>query len=210
MEYEGMPYSWIDYYEQGLEKINKKYHCENSVSDISKSADILKTFNPRIHYREKEYSPEFIFSKALEHWNIDIAIKDCVYTFFEGLQLKAKIYSDAVPVLKELKNRKYSIATLSDLPTAMPDELFKRDIAELIKYFDLYVSSSTCGFRKPNRMGLQQIAEYFNVLISDLIFVGDEEKDRKTAQNADCKFVHLDRTGGGDIQKLQELLDILN
>lgn len=30
MEYEGMPNSWVDYYEQGLEQINKKYNCNKS------------------------------------------------------------------------------------------------------------------------------------------------------------------------------------
>lgn len=210
MEYEDMPYSWIDYYEYGLQKINKKYNCNKTAYDISKSVDILKAYNPRIQYREKEISPEFIFSKVLEHWNIDIAVKDCVYTFFEGLQLNTKIYSDTVSTLTELRNRKYSIATLTDLPTAMPDELFKRDIAQLLKYFDLYVSSSTCGFRKPNYMGLRLIAEYFNVSITELIFVGDEEKDRKTAQNANCKFVYVDRSGNNGIRNLHELLNILN
>lgn len=210
MEYEGMPKSWVDYYKQGFEKINKKYDCNKTASDISKSIDILKTYNPRVQYREKEYSPEFIFSRVLEHWNIDIDVIDCVYTFFEGLQLKAKIYSDTIPVLTELSNKKYGIATLTDLPTAMPDELFKRDIAELLKYFDLYVSSSTCGFRKPNDMGLRQTAEYFNVPVADLIFVGDEEKDRITAKNAGCKFVQVDRTGDSGIRSLYELSDILN
>ena len=210
MEYEGMPYSWVDYYEQGLERINEKYDCNKTASDISKSVDILKAYNPRIQYREKEFSPEFIFSRVLEHWNIDIAVNDCVYTFFEGLQLKAKIYSDTIPTLTELRNRKYSIATLTDLPTAMPDELFKRDIAKLLEYFDLYVSSSTCGFRKPNNMGLRRIAEYFNVSVKEIIFVGDEEKDRKTAQNADCTFVHVNRIGGSGSRDLHKLLDILN
>ena len=212
MEYEGMPHSWVDYYEQGLEQINKKNNCNKSADDISKSADILKTYNPRVHYRETEYSPEYIFSKVLEHWKIDIAVKDCVYTFYEGLRLKAKIYADTVPVLKELRNRKYGIATLTDLPTAMPDELFKRDISELLKYFDLYISSSICGFRKPNSMGLRQIAEYFNISITKLVFVGDEEKDRKTAQNAGCKFIYVNRKkkDNDSIQDLYELLDILN
>lgn len=212
MEYEGMPNSWVDYYEQGLEQINKKYNCNKSASDISKSADILKTYNPRVRYREKEYSPEFIFSKVLEHWNIDVAVQDCIYTFYEGLQLKTKIYADTVPVLRELRNRKYGIAALTDLPTAMPDELFKRDISELLKYFDLYISSSICGFRKPNSMGLRQISEYFNTSISELLFVGDEEKDRKTAQNAGCKFVYVNRKkkDSESIQDLHELLDKLN
>ena len=59
-------------------------------------------------------------------------------------------------VLQKLKEKRYVIATLTDLPNTMPDEVFKRDIPELL-------------------------------------FVGDEEKDRKTALNAKCKFVRIQR-----------------
>ena len=48
---------------------------------------------------------------------------------------------------KKMKAKGYVIATLTDLPNAMPDEVFKRDISDLINYFDYYVSSSTAGYR---------------------------------------------------------------
>ncbi len=35
-----------------------------------------------------------------------------------------------------------------DLGGIMPDELFRQDIQELLKYFDLYLSSLKCGFRR--------------------------------------------------------------
>ena len=48
---------------------------------IKKSFQILKEFNPRIHYREVEYSAEYIFTKILEHWHMDIPIQSCIETF---------------------------------------------------------------------------------------------------------------------------------
>ena len=42
------------------------------------------------------------------------------------------------------------MAALTDLPSAMPDEIFRRDISELLGYFDYYVSSTVAGYRKPN------------------------------------------------------------
>lgn len=81
-----------------------------------------------------------------------------------------------------MKEKGYRIATLTDLPNAMPNELFKRDISELLEYFDLYVSSFSCGYRKPNSKGLQMISEKYGVPIAELIFVGDEEKDKETAK----------------------------
>lgn len=63
------------------------------------------------------------------------------------------------------------IATLTDLPTAMPDKLFQKDIAQLLPYFDFYVSSLSCGFRKPAIRGLQMISEHFGIPITELIFL---------------------------------------
>ena len=210
MEYVGMPHSWVDYYERGFSNINRKFGLNKNSEDIARSVELLKTFNPRVQYREEEYSPEYIFSRVLEHWKTDVDVIDCVYAFYEGLRLNAVIYPDTLPVLQELKRREYRIAALTDLPTAMPDELFKQDIAGLLGYLDMYVSSMSCGFRKPNCTGLRLIAERFDVPITELVFTGDEEKDRLTAENAGCKFVRVDRKGGGGIRDMYELLDILH
>jgi len=47
--------------------------------------------------------------------------------------------------------------------------------------------------------------------ISELIFIGDEEKDRRTAVNAHCKFIWLQRTEKNEesISNLNELLQML-
>lgn len=206
-----MPYSWVEFYQQGFDSIIQKYNCNVSKEDIQKSVQILKDFNPRVSGREVEYSAEHIFSNALEHWNIDPPIKNCIETFWQGLKLSAKIYPDTIEVLKELKEKGYIIATLTDLPNAMPDEIFKKDISELLSYFDYYVSSCVAGYRKPNCKGLQMISDKYGVPVTELVFVGDEEKDRKTACNANCKFVHIQRTtkSEGSISSLYELLQLV-
>ena len=211
MQYEGMSYSWVEFYQQGIDAIIQKYNCNVSMEDIQKSVQILKDFNPRVSGREVEYSAEHIFSNALEHWNIDTPIKNCIETFWQGLKLSAKIYPDTIEVLKELKEKGYIIVTLTDLPNAMPDEIFKKDISELLSYFDYYVSSCVAGYRKPNCKGLQMISDKYGVPVTELVFVGDEEKDRKTACNANCKFVHIQRTtkSEGSISSLYELLQLM-
>ncbi len=82
---------------------------------------------------------------------------------------------------------------------------------QLLGYFDYYVSSSVAGYRKPNCRGLHMISEKFDIPITELIFIGDEEKDRKTALNANCKFIWIQRTNKNEdsIGNLCELLDIL-
>lgn len=211
MQYVEMPYSWVDFYYDGFEAINGKYGFKISEAAIEKSVEILKEFNPRISHREIEYPARFIFEKALAHWQIDIPIESCIETFWSGLKLTAEIFSDTIPVLNILKEKGYIIATLTDLPNGMPDEVFQRDIRQITEYFDCYVSSAVAGYRKPDCKGLQMIADKYSVPINELVFVGDEEKDRQTAVRAGCEFVHIDRTkkSEGSIGNLYGLLEVL-
>ena len=211
MQYVGMPYSWVDFYNQGFEAIIQKYNCNIPKEDVEKSIQLLKEFNPRVQCREVEYTPEYIFSNIMEHWHVDIPIQDCIETFWDGLNLNAEIYPDTIEVLSTLKGKGYCLAALTDLPNAMPDEIFKSGISEMLKYFDYYVSSSVVGYRKPHNKGLQMISDKFGIPITELLFVGDEEKDRKTALNAKCKFIHIHRTENmnGGISDLYELLEVI-
>lgn len=132
------------------------------------------------------------------------------------MNLTAKIYDDTLPCLKILKEKGYLIAVLTDLPSSMPDEMFIKDIPQIMGSIDLYMSSAMCGFRKPNKQGVCLIAEKLNIEITDLCFVGDELKDIQTAKNAGCKAVCINRNNeykdyGQDytISVLEELLDNL-
>lgn len=212
MQYVGMPHSWVDFYYEGFEAIIQKFKHHIPQDLVEKSIQMLKDFNPRINHREIEYSAEYIFTKILEPWHMNVPIQSCIETFWSGLQLKAEIYPETIDILQKLKEKDYAIAALTDLPSAMPDEIFRRDIPELMAYFDYYVSSSVAGYRKPNCRGLQMISEKFSTPITELIFIGDEEKDRKTAFNANCKFIWIQRTEKNEesINNLYELLEMLD
>lgn len=188
-----MPLSWVDYYPKGLGSVNSCFKCGVSEKEMEKSVEILRAFNPRINYRETEYSPEFIFSKTLQNWKCDIPINEAIINFFEGLNPEAAVFDDSFMILKKLKNMGLVTAALTDLPSGMPDFVFKNDIKELLGYIDLYVSSQTIGRRKPNPAGIIFIAEKLGVQIGDILFIGDEEKDCLTAENAGCDFVLIDR-----------------
>ena len=113
------------------------------------------------------------------------------------MKLTPLIYPETIPVLKKLRSAGWKIATLTDVATGMPDELHKSYFPELMPYFDMYVSSQSCGFRKPNPEGVHQIAAHFGADEKQFIFVGDEPKDIKTAQNVCCRSVLIDRKGRG-------------
>ena len=216
MEYEGMPHSWISYYEDCFNAVNSRFSLKLTGDDIRRSVEVLKEYNPRYKTREIEYSPEFLFQEATVHWNTDIALHDIITAFFSGMKLTAKIYDDTVPVVTKLRENGVKVAALTNLPSSMPDSLFKADISQILEILDLYVSSEICGYRKPNMAGLEYIAKHFDVSARDLIFVGDEKLDIDTAQNADCMSVLICRNGetknyGQDhtIKNLFELKDVL-
>ena len=211
MQYVGMPHSWVDFYYNGFKAIIRKFKVHIPEEVVSKSVRMMKEFNPRVNYREIEYPAEYIFTKVLENWHIEIPIRSCIETFWSGLQLEAEIYSETTDVLQKLRKKGYVIAALTDLPNAMPDEIFKRDISGLMDYFDYYVSSAIAGYRKPNCRGLQMISEKYAIPITELLFVGDEEKDRETAINANCRFIWIQRTEKNEesIHNLYDLLEVL-
>ena len=209
MQYVGMPHSWVEFYNQGFEAICRTFACQVTQDEIEQSIHCLTEMNPRVNYREEEYLPEEMFAKALAHWSEKLPITECVKVFWDGLELRAELYPDTIPVLCGLKEKGYKIVALTDLPSGFPDERFRRDIAELMEYFDYYVSSAVSGVRKPNDGGLRMIAERFGVPLAELVLVGDEEKDARTAERAGCKFIRIDRSGEreGSISGLEELTE---
>ena len=182
MEYRGMPLNWADYYEKDFRRIAEQFLAAVTAEQMDQSSTVMHAWNPRIRPREEETDPSLVFEQALAGWDCPIPVKKAVEAFFDGLELRAEIYPDVPPVLRELRTAGWTIAALTDLPTAMPDERFRRHIQELLPYFDCYVSSQSCGFRKPNPAGLYRIAENDKVPAHGLIFVGDGDKDERTAR----------------------------
>lgn len=191
MEFKGMPPVWIDYYKIGFDSINAKYNLGLSKCDIEKSVEILKSYNPRVNYREVEITPTEIFTNATAHWNTNLDIDSIIECFFDGLDINTLIYDYAFDLIDNYKQKGFFVACLTDLPSGMPDYIFKKPLKQLIDKLDLYVSSQSCGYRKPNKFGLQHIADCFDVDVKSLLFIGDEEKDKLAAQNVGCEFVFV-------------------
>lgn len=218
MEYKNMPNVWIDFYTSAFNHVNHVLKLNLNAEDILQSVEKLKYYNPRVRYREVDYAPDMIFKDVTAHWNCSFLLDDVIDVFFSSLKLQPYIYPETIEVLNALKSKGYHIATLTDVATGMPDELHKSYFQQLMPYFDMYVSSSSCGYRKPNPKGLIDIAEKFNIDADNMIFVGDEEKDIAVAKRFGCCCALIDRHNTGTdfgqdftICNLHELADkILN
>ena len=196
MEYKGMHLSWDGYYQPAFEYVNQKLGLNLSEQQIQTSVKILKNYNPRIKMREKEISAHKIFTEAVQNWNYDsttIPLEKIINTFFESLKLEPVIYEDSIPALKKLRAAHLKTAILTDVASAMPDSLHKAYVELLLPYFDLYVSSVTCGWRKPNPKGLADIAAFFNSAPTEMIMIGDNQRDIQAAKNFGCTSVLISR-----------------
>ena len=193
MEYKNMPLSWLDFYKDGFRYVCSELSLNISENNIDKSFEVLKSYNPRINPREVDVTPKVIFSEATAHWQGEFELYDVINKFYESMNLTAYIYPETLDLLDKLKAEGYKISALTDVAIGMPDELHKSYFPELLPYFDMYVSSISCGYRKPNPKGLSDIAENFGVAASEMIMIGDEEKDIKTAKRFGCKSVLIDR-----------------
>ena len=216
MEYKGMPGVWVDYYENGFKHVRDKLLPQLEYRDIEAGMQILCGYNPTIKYREADYSHKRIFSEIAEKWGVDIPTDKIAYCFFEAFPLKAYTYPETIPVLQKLRDRGIKIATLTDVATGMPDELHKSYFPELMPFFDLYVSSTSCRYRKPNIKGLVDIAVYFGIKPDEMIFIGDERKDVLVANSFGCTSVYIDRYNNNrdfgqkfTVKDLNEFCDIV-
>ena len=188
MEFVGMPLSWTGYYSAGLGHVNEKYGLGLTDAQIGRAVQIMTEFNPRVRYRENEIAPEVIFEAALKSCRIEIPIEDIISAFFEGIDLKPKIYDYSFSLIEDFRKAGFGVACLTDLPSAMPDAYFREKIRPLLERIPLYVSSQSCGYRKPNPHGLIVIARHFRIGTDRLLLIGDEEKDALTAERAGCAF----------------------
>lgn len=195
MEYRNMPNVWIDYYKTGFEFIRDKLMIDINEDDISESVEVLKSYNPKIKYREEDIAPEIIFGDVCANWKCRYDLAEVIDVFYRSMGLTPYIYPETIPVLESLKEQGYIIATLTDVATGMPDELHKSYFPELMPYFDIYVSSQSCGYRKPNPKGLNDISERFGISADEMIFIGDEQKDITVTKRFGCKSVLIDRKG---------------
>ncbi len=191
MEYRGMPLNWEEYYYQGFQNVDRKNKLDLNEEDMFDAVKVLKAYNPRNSGREYEVAPKIIFEEATAVWNKRPEMEKLIRDFFAGMSLEAHIFDHTDRIIRACKNKGLLVSCLTDLPSGMPDQIFRNSIAAIEPLFDLYVSSQICGYRKPNRKGIDYIANAFGIEVSEILFVGDEKKDEDTANNAGCGFKYI-------------------
>ncbi len=220
MEYVDMPNSWKDYYPAAIQNIRDSLGLDVSDEELSRSLDIFTSYSPRVNYREVDYTPERIFADVISGWRCKPELSKVISAFFGSMKLKAYIYPESKKVLDDLRRRGVKTAALTDVATGMPDELHKSYFSELLPYLDMYVSSVSCGFRKPNPHGLEMISCKLGVLPAEMLMIGDEQKDIEVAKRFECRSALIDRSSEendfgqdytvADLEQLRQLIICIN
>jgi len=178
------PLSWKIHYPDALRKVMGDCQIGEEASKLDSAAAILSKYNTRENYREHEVSSNIIFTEIFDAWGqnyekLHIA-KEAFYGFF---QADVEYFDDTVGTLEILSSKGILLGFLSDAAYGMDNEYLLRDIEKIRHYFDAGFTSVDVGFRKPHPQGFKMLSEAFDVPPSQILFVGDEEKDIVGANN---------------------------
>ena len=217
MEYKGMHLSWTGYYKSAFEYVNTQLKLGLTEQQIADSIQIFCDYNPAVNPREKEIDPEIIFGDIIKGWGTTIPPAKIIEVFFESLKLEPVIYEDSIPTLEYLKKSGFKIAAMTDVATGMPDLMHKNYVTPLLPYFDLYVSSLSCGYKKPNPKGLRDISEHFGIAPENMVMIGDTLRDVNAAKNIGCHSILINHSGGAaqdfgqeyTVTNAMEILDLI-
>ena len=178
------PLSWKTLFPDALRKVMSACQIAENPGKLASAAAILSKYNTRENCREHEVSSCVIFKEIFDTWgqnyeNLHIA-KGAFYGFF---QASAVCFDDTAGTLEALSRKGLRLGFLSDVAYGMDNEYSLSDIAEISHYFDAGFTSVDVGFRKPHPQGFRMLAEALGVPPSQILFVGDEEKDVVGANN---------------------------
>lgn len=215
--YYPVPLNWSALYRPAFESIAKNRGLNITENEYEHIAKVLGKYNTRINPREVEVSSDTVFAEILSGTGIPSEyseiIKNDFYSFFRR---DIRIYPDAAETLQALRSKNILIGTLSDVAYGMDNSYALEDIKPLLKYIDFPFTSNDAGYRKPSGKGLKMLAEKMQILTSEMIFAGDEQKDIKCAKNAGAVSVLVNRDGeekqfGQDytVKGLKELVGII-
>jgi len=212
------PLSWKSLYPDALRKIMGICQLNEQEELLDSAIAVLSKYNTREHYREYEVSSDTIFREIFDAWGQDYGkLSDAKKVFYGFFQSSAVCFADTASTLEALSSKGLLLGFLTDIAYGMDNEYSLNDIAEIRHYFSAGFTSVDIGFRKPNVQGFKLLLETLDVLPSQMLFVGDEEKDIVGANNIGMISVLVNRDSDlknwgqkHTVQNLNEILNLIN
>jgi len=103
---------------------------------------------------------------------------DLCRCFMKPIFERAQLCEDAVPALRDLRDKGLKTALVSNTPWGSPAELWREEVERLglAGLFDALVFCSDVGWRKPDRRIFEFAMERLEVSAEDCLFVGDDPR----------------------------------
>lgn len=211
------PLNWGSLYISALTQVMKDCSIKYSNEKFESAIAILSKYNTRINPRENEVCSDVIFNEIFDSWKEDKSnLHKAKSAFFKFFVSDGKPYPETEEVLKVLKNLSMGIGLLTDVAYGMDDEFSLLDIEPLSMYIDAVFTSVNVGYRKPNIVGFKMLVDALGVVPSEMLFVGDEEKDIVGANYLGITSVLVNRSETNcdfgqkyTISSLNEILNII-
>jgi putative hydrolase of the HAD superfamily len=213
--YASLPLNWQGIYPQALAHVAAVCSHNITENDIVCGEQVLARYNTRLYPRHEEVSAACILGEVLAAWKLppvfDISlVEDAFFGFFRQTYA---VYSDTIPALQTLQRLNIRVGVLTDVPYGMAKRFVAQDVAPLRSYVNVVLTSVEAGHRKPHPSGYHSLASLLDIAPSEMIYVGNEEKDIAGANAAGLFSVLIDRDGSGanfgqdrTITSLEELL----
>ena len=209
------PLSWKSLYPDVLRKVMDVCQFAEQENWLESAVAVLSKYNTREHYREYEVTSDTIFKEIFDAWGQDYGkLSVAKEVFYEFFQSNAVCFDDTVSTLETLSANGFLLGFLTDVAYGMDNEYSLNDIAEIKHYFNAGFTSVDVGFRKPNAQGFMMLLDALDIQPSQMLFVGDEEKDITGANNVGIVSVLInkdaDTKNWGQSHTIQNLSEILN
>ena len=209
------PMNWSKLYRPAFQYIADECGYHFSEAQYQHAGKVLSKYNTRINPREHEVSSAQIFREIIDGIGIpEEDIEQVKYHFFSFFRQDTSLFPEVEETLQALVDKGLMIATLSDVAYGMDNTYALEDIAEIKKYINYPFTSNDAGYRKPSTKGLEMLAEKMQIAISEMIFVGDEEKDIICANNAGAYSILINRDNAekkyGQNKTIHSLTELLN
>lgn len=120
--------------------------------------------------------------------------------------IRFESYPDARPAMQELRGRGLRLVCVSNWDCALAEVLERVGLAD---EFDAVVASALVGARKPDPAIFAAALEAAGCEPAEALHVGDSDDDVDGARAAGIEVLRIDRSGGGDIASLAEIVEHL-
>jgi pyrophosphatase PpaX len=166
------------------------------------------------YYNQKQINPK-TFNKKF--WGNDVnntlqalglpekAMEIVNKSYIENID-NVGLFPDVEQTLKNLTQFKKGVVTNTPKKIA----LYLLDKFNIIKYFDVIVTSDDVKYGKPNPEIIIKACNLLNIKPNDAIIIGDTISDIKAGKKLNCIVIGINIKADYTVNKLSKILDILS